>query len=39
VQPRPVDVDEVRRVLRSQGARLSDDAEVSKARAETVPAE
>ena len=41
VQPRAVDVDEVRSILRSQGAHLSDDAEVAKARgeADTVPAE
>ena len=41
VQPRAVDVDEVRAVLRSQGAHLSDDAGVAKARgeAESVPAE
>jgi hypothetical protein len=41
VQPREVDVDEVRAVLRSQGAHLSDDAAVIKARgeAESVPAE
>ena len=37
VQPREVDVDEVRAVLRSQGAHLSDDAEVVKARGEAVP--
>jgi hypothetical protein len=36
VQPREVDVDEVRAVLRSQGAHLSDDAAVIKARGEAV---
>ncbi|MBO0749308.1 MAG: FAD-dependent oxidoreductase, partial [Porphyrobacter sp.] len=39
VQPRDVDVDEVRAILRSQGAHLSDDEAVMKARGETVPAE
>jgi hypothetical protein len=41
VQPRDVDVDEVRSLLRSQGAHLSDDAAVAKARgeADSVPAE
>jgi hypothetical protein len=41
VQPRAVDVDEVRAILRSQGAHLSDDGEVAKARGEaaSVPAE
>jgi hypothetical protein len=41
VQPREVDVDEVRSILRSQGAHLSDDAAVAKAREERdwVPAE
>jgi hypothetical protein len=39
VQPREVDVDEVRKVLREQGAHLSDDAAVAQARGETVPAE
>ena len=37
VQPREVDVDEVRAVLRSQGAHLSDDTDVVKARGEAVP--
>jgi hypothetical protein len=36
VQPRAVDVDEVRAILRSQGAHLSDDGEVAKARGEAV---
>jgi hypothetical protein len=38
VQPRAVDVDEVRAILRAQGAHLSDDAVVAKARNEAVPA-
>jgi hypothetical protein len=37
VQPREVDVDEVRQVLRGQGAHLSNDAEVEGARSEVVP--
>ena len=36
VQPREVDVGEVRSILRSQGAHLSDDAQVAKARSEAV---
>jgi len=39
VQPREVDVAEVRKLLREQGAHLSDDAAVTAARAEAVPAE
>jgi hypothetical protein len=41
VQPREVDVDEVRSILRSQGAHLSDDGAVARARgeADSVPAE
>jgi hypothetical protein len=41
VQPRAVDVDEVRAILRSQGAHLSDDTAVSQARGEAdfIPAE
>ena len=41
VQPREVEVDEVRSILRSQGAHLSNDAAVAKARSEgeSVPAE
>jgi hypothetical protein len=39
VQPREVDVDEVRAILRSQGAHLSDNAMVAAARREAVPAE
>ena len=38
VQPRAVDVDEVRAILRQQGAHLSDDTEVTRARSEAVPA-
>jgi hypothetical protein len=38
VQPRDVDVDEVRSELRSQGAHLSDDREVAQSRNEAVPA-
>jgi hypothetical protein len=34
VQPREVDVDEVRAILRAQGAHLGDDAAVAKARSE-----
>jgi hypothetical protein len=36
VQPRDVDVGEVRSILRSQGAHLSDDAMVTAARRELV---
>lgn len=39
VQPREVDVSEVRAVLRQQGAHLSDDSSVKAASAEAVPAE
>ncbi len=39
VQPREVSVDEVRAVLRAQGAHLSEDAAVAAARAERVAAE
>lgn len=39
VQPRAVNVDDVRRVLRAQGAHLSDDAAVMAARAALVPAQ
>ncbi|WEK48193.1 MAG: FAD-dependent oxidoreductase [Candidatus Andeanibacterium colombiense] len=39
VQPREVDVAEVRAILRAQGAHLSDDAAVAAVRAEAVPAE
>jgi hypothetical protein len=41
VQPREVDVDEVRAILRAQGAHLGDDAAVSKVRSEAraIPAE
>jgi len=39
VQPRDADVDEIRSVLRAQGAHLSDDAAVAAARAESVAAE
>jgi hypothetical protein len=39
VQPREVDVSEVRAILRAQGAHLSDDAAVASVRAEAVPAE
>jgi hypothetical protein len=36
VQPRAVDVAEVRRILRQQGAHLSDEVAVSEARGATV---
>ena len=39
VQPRETEVDEIRSVLRSQGAHLSDDATVQAARGERVAAE
>jgi hypothetical protein len=39
VQPREVDVDEVRTILRSQGAHLSEDDAVAQARGEAVAAE
>lgn len=39
VQPREVDVAEVRKILREQGAHLSDDAAVASVKAEAVPAE
>jgi len=39
VQPREVDVSEVRAILRAQGAHLTDDASVSAVKAEAVPAE
>jgi len=39
VQPRETEVDEIRSVLRSQGAHLSDDAAVQAARGERVAAE
>lgn len=39
VQPREVDVSEVRSILRQQGAHLTDDAAVQAVRAEAVPAE
>jgi len=39
IQPREVDVSEVRKLLREQGAHLSDDAAVDAVRMEAVPAE
>ncbi|WP_319018235.1 FAD-dependent oxidoreductase [Altererythrobacter sp. CC-YST694] len=39
VQPREVDVAEVRKILREQGAHLSDDAALATVKAEAVPAE
>ncbi|WP_206436036.1 FAD-dependent oxidoreductase [Altericroceibacterium xinjiangense] len=39
VQPRAIDVDEVRAILRQQGAHLTEDAKVAAARTEAVPAE